>query len=419
MLHHCLLLWRCIPFIAISVLSIPVATGAEVTPQHFGAITDDGIDDSYAIQQAITALKGGDSLFFPAGRYDIAKPLYAMSIHNSRLYGEVGSQLVKMGSFTGEYLLQVRNSHNITIDHLTFQGLTSDPEDRVWGEQGVFLGSTRDARVADNIFQDFGDACLRVTTADEPPEGVYSFDAVIERNQFLNCNQVTTTQVNEAYGATQNITFQWNYFEGLKGSLKLCSRQPVSGGVIRNNLMLNNKKHGIEVCSYSQVLIEGNYIKDTQGYAINYYENRNFDWNDHTIHNNVIEDSEYGLGFWAVMPGSTYGPVDNTQITGNCFANIRGGDAPKSVIRLTSKAPDMSYRGVNVEDNQFYNVSSRTMVSIAGSATEVSQSDNREVYRDCVPWGIRYLGTANRWLRYHNHSFYRLFWESSFSRLSQ
>lgn len=419
MLHRCLLLWGRPLSITLIGLINSVAIGDEITPQHFGAITDDGVDDSYAVQKAITALKAGDSLFFPAGRYDIAKQLYAVAMDNNRFYGEMGSQLVKMDSFAGEYLLQIRYSRNITIDHLSFQGLTSDSKAMVWGEQGVFLGSTRDARIEDNIFRDFGDACLRVTTADEPPKGVYSFDAVIEKNQFLNCNQVTTTQVNESYGATQNITFQWNYFDGLKGSLKLCSRQPVSGGVIRNNLMLNNKKHAIEVCSYSDVLIEGNYIKNTQGYAINYYENRNFHWNDHTIRNNVIEDSEYGLGFWAVMPGSTYGPVSNTRILGNCFANIRGGDSPKSVIRLTSKEPDVSYRGVNVEGNQFYNVRPQTLVSIANSATDVFQSENREVNSDCVPWGISYLGTTKQWLRYRNHSFYPLFWQSSVNGLSR
>jgi hypothetical protein len=60
------------------LLITPVFVSAvEVNPQDYGAVVDDGIDDSSAVQAAINAVleKGGGKILFPGGTLNINKPI--------------------------------------------------------------------------------------------------------------------------------------------------------------------------------------------------------------------------------------------------------------------------------------------------------------------------------------------------------
>ena len=80
--------------------------------------------------------------------------------------------------------MQIRYSQKVTIEGMTFSGLTTDEVKYKWGEQGLFLVALPTA-CQRKSFLNFGDACLRVTTADEPPLGVNSYNALIESNHLL------------------------------------------------------------------------------------------------------------------------------------------------------------------------------------------------------------------------------------------
>jgi Pectate lyase superfamily protein len=62
-----------LPSFVPSVVALPSIPAAEVLVTAFGAIPDDGIDDTAAIQRAINAVSvGGGTLVFPPGRYDVS-----------------------------------------------------------------------------------------------------------------------------------------------------------------------------------------------------------------------------------------------------------------------------------------------------------------------------------------------------------
>jgi len=381
-------------------------------PQYYGAVVNDGKDDSVAINAALNALNPGETLFFPAGVYDLDEPLRRDHLDSNIITGEVGSILRKTQAFKGEYIFYIRFSKDVTVSGLTFEGLTTDTDQVQWGEQGLFLGSTRNSRLFNNTFRDFGDACLRVTTSSSDPiKGVNSYNALIEHNRFINCTQITTTQVIDGYGGTENITAQWNYFDGLKGSLKFCSKEPVAGGRVLNNIFSHGKGNAIEVCSYGDIEVAGNYIADNQQYAMNFYENRPFAWDNHWIHNNVIDHSLAGIAFWGLQINSDYGPVKNINIERNCFANIRGGEhLHPGVIRLTSNHSTKSYDGIYVANNRFYNISDNQMIYIRPTATNVVSENNELSNYSCSTESLAKLAKPDFWLSNHLSSNYQSHW---------
>lgn len=381
-------------------------------PQQYGAVVNDGKDDSVAINSALDALTPGDILFFPAGVYELDKSLRRDHLDTNFIIGETGSILRKTKAFTGEYIFYIRFSKRVSISGLTFEGLTKDTEQVQWGEQGLYLGSTRNSRVANNTFRDFGDACLRVTTSSsDSVKGINSYNAHIEHNHFINCTQVTTTQVVDGYGGTENITAQWNYFDGLKGALKFCSREPVAGGRIFNNIFVHGKGNAIEICSYGDIEVAGNYIAVNQQYAMSFYENRPFPWDNHWIHNNVIDGSLAGIAFWGLQTNSGYGPIKNVNIERNCFANIPGSESLHSgVIRLTSNNPTDSYNGVHVANNLFYNIAGNQMIYIRPTAINVVSERNELSPESCSTESLANLAKPYYWLINHNSPNYQERW---------
>ena len=389
-------------------------------PQQYGAVVNDDKDDSAAINTALDTLSPGDILFFPTGVYDLDKPLRRDFLSKNMIIGEPGSILRKTQDFNEEYIFYIRFSKDVSVSGLTFEGLTKDTKQVQWGEQGLYLGSTRNSRVANNTFKDFGDACLRVTTSSsDPVKGINSYNALIEHNRFINCTQVTTTQVADGYGGTKNITVQWNYFDGLKGSLKLCSREPVSGGKVFNNIFVHGKGNAIEICSYSDIEISGNYIADNQKYAMNFYENRPFSWNNHWIHNNVMTDTLAGIGFWGLQTNSNYGPINNIRIDRNCFTNIPDNESlHPGVIRLTSNHPIDSYDGVHVANNRFYNIAANQMIYIRPTAINVVSEENKLSPDSCSTATLANLAESYYWLTNHNSTTYQKRWKHLINRLT-
>ena len=391
-----------------------------ITALQYGATPNDGKDDSDAINDALFALNTGDTLFFPAGVYDLDKPLKRDRLDNNTIAGEAGSILRKSSRFKGEYIFYIRFSKNVTVEGLTFEGLTKDTDIVLWGEQGLYMGSTRGSRIRNNTFRDFGDACLRMTTSSaDRMKGVNSYNALVEHNRFINCTQVTTTQVVEGYGGTENITAQWNYFDGLKGSLKFCSREPVSNGRILNNIFAHGKGNAIEVCSYGNIEVAGNYIVDNQKYAMNFYENRPFPWDNHWVHDNVVDGSLAGIGFWGLQINSGYGSINDVKIENNCFANIRGGaHLHPGVIRLTSNHPTDSYDGVQVVNNHFYQVIDNQLLYIRPTALNVFTDDNTVIPYNCAPQKLAMFAEPDYWLKHHNSPTYQTRWINLIDQLS-
>ena len=132
------------------------------------------------------------------------------------------------------------------------------------------------------------------------------------------------------YGGTHDITVESNVFEGLKGSLKLATRKPVSKALIKYNTFKKTKGTAIELTYYSDVKIIANTFIDSDKFILNAYPNKP---------RSVTEPFNWG----------------NIYFTHNTVLRAKGG------IRILSDVPDeliddIFIRGIHINNNHFIDI---------------------------------------------------------------
>lgn len=297
-------------------------------------IPDDGIDDSQALKELIlnTAEHSALKIEEP-GVYDICSAIIFRNLNNITITANAGVILKKCDQFEGEYILSFYNSRFIEINGFIFEGLTKDTLNYNWGEQGILFAGSADISIHHNQFFDFGDAAIRATSSKRSSYNapINSFRVKISNNYFNNVTQVTTTHPwSENYGGTHDITVESNVFEGLKGSLKLATRKPVSKALIKYNTFKKTKGTAIELTYYSDVKIIANTFIDTEKFVLNAYPNKP---------RSVTEPFNWG----------------NIYFTHNTVLRAKGG------IRILSDVPDeliddKYIRGIYINNNHFIDI---------------------------------------------------------------
>ncbi len=121
----------------ISQLATPLCNTLPPLPQppsnakrvtDYGAIPNDGKDDTAAIKRALSNLKANDWLIFPRGRFDYNKYL-ALRTANTTLWGEVGATLFATNPNSMSLMIA---ADNIAIYNLTFQAKTTERKTAPW-----------------------------------------------------------------------------------------------------------------------------------------------------------------------------------------------------------------------------------------------------------------------------------------------
>ncbi len=212
---------------------------ATINVADFGAIPNDGINDTAKIQNAINASASGDTIQFNAGRYDIGE----LMLKSSRNYkGVAGSILRSSGTEFGQRI--EFNGKDINVSTLRFEGA------------GVFMGNGgtyRNIKFTDNVFADMNAHAFKMTNESD--------QVVIERNTFQNIN---------GYGViesfyTNRMSYRFNrIIDSTHGGHFLA---PLNDNNISFNHMTGLTSMGLEIQSHANsvsrnLLVEGNVIYD-------------------------------------------------------------------------------------------------------------------------------------------------------------
>lgn len=95
-----------------------------VSVQDFGAVGDGVANDTSAIQAAITA-SNGKSLYFPAGTYKVTSKTTFSSLVGTTIFGDRLKSIITAPTLIGLWAFDTSCS-NLTIDGITFAGITTD-----------------------------------------------------------------------------------------------------------------------------------------------------------------------------------------------------------------------------------------------------------------------------------------------------
>jgi hypothetical protein len=188
----------------------------------FGAVANDGNDDSPAIQKALDASKAGDTVVFPGGTFDLKSGMSAWP--SSRTYQGQNNAALKGNTNKGQ--LVTFRGDDVTLSGLTFVG------------GGVFFdrsnGFNQNVVIDNNIFRldTKGENNSAVTftsglkhaqitnnyvTGYNGGFGIYGYnynDLEISNNEFVD---VSAGMHIDAFGSSGNLLVEQNYISGAKG----------------------------------------------------------------------------------------------------------------------------------------------------------------------------------------------------------
>lgn len=238
---------------------------AEIRPEWFSGT------DTQKLQAAFDAATGGDTVILEQVYTTDATINAPNGIED--LVVVLNGRLIKGASFAGEYLLMFREPLRLQITGTgEIVGLNCDTALHS-GDQGIFIGSSKNSLWDGPGARCFGDAWLRVTTWTSSNPGVHSKNFTLKNANAWHAYQFTTSQVNGTdHGGTDGLVLENVHSDG--GQFKFCSRVNGAGKVVARNISsINAPNVGIEVCSISDVELTNFWVENSAGYAVNIYGN--------------------------------------------------------------------------------------------------------------------------------------------------
>ncbi|RND30110.1 hypothetical protein EC575_21645 [Vibrio cholerae] len=344
----------------------------------------------------IERAESGSTIEIEPGDYDVCSTAYIKNKNDIKIVGMGGVNIKKCNSFNGEYILSVIDSDNISIDGVSFYGLTDakyideNTTNMVWGEQGVLFSGTSGSSVKNSNFYNFGDAALRITSSRSHYSGeqINSKNFRAEGNVFYNVTQVTTSHPwSKDFGGTRDIIFKNNLFYEMKGGLKLSSRKGVSNAIVEGNIF--NFIHGsaIEVNYYSNVVIKDNSFSNVNKFILNVFTNsisnvnETIDWSGLSFIKNTAFKSRGGIRIVSDIAGELISGkyISNVIISANKFVDVDMSlysASNRYIINLLENEKKFIYSVVKMNS---YNTSGDVSLLNIEHSTNVQSLDNVEL----------------------------------------
>lgn len=130
-----------------------VTTAVQRSVTDYGAVRDDGRDDTAAIQRAMDATKSGETVRFPPGRYHISKSLHVRN-PGMTIRGESGAILHATNPDSMAILIE---QDRTTVQGLTFTAITDRRRSSAWHSRIAVAGGNPDGSwrwIYDTVIRD-------------------------------------------------------------------------------------------------------------------------------------------------------------------------------------------------------------------------------------------------------------------------
>ncbi len=240
----------------------------------YGAIADDGRDDTTGIEAAISLSTAGDTLFFPPGMYEISRSLLPAS--GTILFGPTdGVATVRYTGFTDGDLIHIEDKADVEVGYLVLDGANN-----THALNGILASGSERLHIHDVTIRRF------VETADFGPHGIYLASGVT--NTVISDNVIRDIAPN----------YQWG------GGIRISHGS--SGNVVERNTISNTGRGGILANDGStDLIIRRNTITRTNGEGLGIEIWRN-------CHRAIVEDNL--VDHWLSIDESDYVAVRRNMI---------------------------------------------------------------------------------------------------------
>ncbi len=280
---------------ATAFLPIKVSA-ASIDVRDHGARAGDGRDDAAAIRKALLAARPGDTVYFPAGQYDVASAVTIRSGIHIAGDGCGRSVLRRQGQKSGQIMFLFDGADDVAVRGIEFDYAAAPEYYRAIGFRG--RGSSA-ITIAGNCF--------------------------IERDFQGGRGDRWAVELSATQSPSRNITVTNNE---VRGNMQLTAGGGAGllGATIRDNRIVGARANGIAISTLSHTAR----------------------FSDVTIADNIIETSSaIGIFIGPDQPQAGGGRFENIRIIGNRVSGLRNRFAYGIFIR----APADGMTGVTIADN--------------------------------------------------------------------
>lgn len=327
----------------------------------FGAIPNDGIDDSVALQAAFDSLSGGGVLTFTSGRYDHNKQLFVNG--NDITVDGTGAHLFASNPTRSALTLE---GNNIVVKGLELSavGTTRLTPDRTCG---LLVYRSHDIRFEANRVHGFGGCGIMLQTTDG-----FLIQGNVVYDTLADGIHITNKSLN---GAIDFNTTMNTGDDGIALIGYMKDGDIVHDVTITNNHVLGNTwGRGITAEGAHSVLIDSNYVYHTSAAGILLTSStayNTYDVKDIEVSNNTVIETNYNTsvvhGAILLAPRSGF-TVDTVSIHDNTVVDTIGANSHLRILNF-------SYN-VSVTNNHFVDADSSHKAWSFYQGAQVQQSGN-------------------------------------------
>lgn len=244
------------------------SSAALINVTSYGAVPDDGLDDTSAIRNALLAAQTGDTVLVPAGQWHVSGSLQPKSGTTLAGAGRDLTSLNYLGSSSSVFI-NISSRSNLTVRDLTLNGQNNAAvEDGIRGSNG-----------SGHQFYDLRIENL-VDSGELGPHGIYFTSNV--RNSVIHDNEFTNMGIDSEWGAGIRLSNGSNGNQVLQNTIQNTGR----GGI------LTNAATGLTI--QRNVVMGSGMSPDGEGLGIEVWGGS---------HNTLIEDNV--IDHWLSVDGST------------------------------------------------------------------------------------------------------------------
>jgi hypothetical protein len=195
---------------------------AQISVTNFGAVPNDGRDDLGAIKAAMNASAAGDTIYFPAGTYNVSDQVF---LKGSRTYsGQDPSNTVIRDLDLSRHIFHIQQD-NTTVQNFTIEGKPFMVDSNNGMVAGMLINNNvirntgtgtdnnaitfttglRNSKISNNTFDGLG------------PMGIYGYywdGLTIANNEFLNGGQ--GLHLDDHSNNSNNLVIEQNLFSGIR-----------------------------------------------------------------------------------------------------------------------------------------------------------------------------------------------------------
>jgi parallel beta-helix repeat protein len=227
---------------------LPACAATNVSVTSYGAVANDGADDTAAFQRAVDAAANG-VLTIPAGRYDIGQVIVT---HPTEIKGEGDASLLRLRNGVNNTMLTIRKTRNVYIHDLQIDG-------NLTGQTGGYPHGIQFDGTTDST-------ATRLFVHDCEKSGV---------NMFVGADRITATDSrfadNENDVEVHSSAYCYvagNYAERTQYESWVSYEQAYGPGLAHHNTIVNNVSKdayaGINVQRTHDCVIKGNTVVNAQ-----------------------------------------------------------------------------------------------------------------------------------------------------------